>query len=149
MKTASLVRRLLGCCLLALAALATSLAWSGEVTLRSFQSKALHADYRYTIYLPDGYESGRLKYPVLYLLHGNGGDENEWLVKGQVQPTVDVLIKEGRVPLNTLRADIDFARYEATTTYGKIGLKVWIYKGEIIVKKRQKGDKHGVDAQKS
>lgn len=97
MKTASFVRRLLGCCLLTLAALSTSLAWSGEVTLRSFQSTALHADYRYTVYLPDGYETGRLKYPVLYLLHGNGGNENDWLVQGQVQPTVDVLIREGRV----------------------------------------------------
>jgi small subunit ribosomal protein S3 len=42
------------------------------------------------------------------------------------------MIKEGRVPLNTLRADIDFAIFEAVTTYGKVGLKVWIYKGEVM-----------------
>lgn len=39
---------------------------------------------------------------------------------------------EGRVPLHTLRADIDYAVYEAATTYGVIGVKVWIFKGEII-----------------
>lgn len=39
---------------------------------------------------------------------------------------------EGKVPLHTLRADIDFGFAEANTTYGKIGVKVWIYKGEIL-----------------
>ncbi len=47
------------------------------------------------------------------------------------------LIKEGRVPLNTLRADIDFSRHEALTTYGKIGVKVWIYRGEVRPEGRQ------------
>jgi small subunit ribosomal protein S3 len=42
---------------------------------------------------------------------------------------------EGNVPLHTLRADIDYAHAEAMTTYGKLGVKVWIYKGEIISKK--------------
>jgi small subunit ribosomal protein S3 len=40
--------------------------------------------------------------------------------------------REGRVPLHTLRADIDYATAEASTTYGIIGVKVWIFKGEII-----------------
>ena len=40
--------------------------------------------------------------------------------------------REGRVPLHTLRADIDFGFAEANTTYGKIGVKVWIYKGEVL-----------------
>jgi small subunit ribosomal protein S3 len=40
--------------------------------------------------------------------------------------------REGRVPLHTLRADIDYAPYEASTTYGIIGVKVWIFKGEVI-----------------
>ncbi len=40
--------------------------------------------------------------------------------------------REGRVPLHTLRADIDYAHAEAATTYGIIGVKVWIFKGEII-----------------
>jgi small subunit ribosomal protein S3 len=41
-----------------------------------------------------------------------------------------VWLRDGRVPLQTLRAHIDFSRAEATTTYGQIGIKVWIYKGE-------------------
>jgi len=40
--------------------------------------------------------------------------------------------REGRVPLQTLRADIDYAQEEAHTTYGRLGVKVWIYKGEIL-----------------
>lgn len=40
--------------------------------------------------------------------------------------------REGRVPLHTLRADIDYSHYEAATTYGIIGVKVWVFKGEVI-----------------
>ena len=40
--------------------------------------------------------------------------------------------REGRVPLQTLRADIDYSQEEAHTTYGRLGVKVWIYKGEIL-----------------
>lgn len=46
---------------------------------------------------------------------------------------------EGTTPLHTLRADIDYATAEADTTYGKIGVKVWIYKGEILPSKKAKG----------
>lgn len=46
--------------------------------------------------------------------------------------------REGRVPLATLRADIDYGFAEANTTYGKIGIKVWIFKGEIIERKHHK-----------
>jgi len=45
---------------------------------------------------------------------------------------------EGKVPLHTLRADIDYGFAEANTTYGKIGVKVWIYKGEILPRKAEK-----------
>lgn len=44
---------------------------------------------------------------------------------------------KGKIPLHTFRADIDYASVPAMTTYGKIGLKVWIYKGEIFKKKKQ------------
>ncbi|MGB1251979.1 MAG: 30S ribosomal protein S3, partial [Candidatus Promineifilaceae bacterium] len=44
--------------------------------------------------------------------------------------------REGRVPLHTLRADIDYGFTEALTTYGQIGVKVWIYKGEILPQSR-------------
>ncbi len=43
-----------------------------------------------------------------------------------------VWLREGRVPLQTLRANIDFSRAEALTTYGRIGVKVWVYKGEVL-----------------
>ena len=46
--------------------------------------------------------------------------------------------KEGTIPLQTLRADIDYGFYEANTTYGKIGVKVWIYKGEVLPEKKEK-----------
>jgi small subunit ribosomal protein S3 len=42
-----------------------------------------------------------------------------------------VWLRDGRVPLQTLRADIDFARTEALTTYGQIGVKVWVYHGDM------------------
>jgi len=44
-------------------------------------------------------------------------------------------LSEGKIPLQTLRADVDFARYNACTTYGVIGIKVWIYKGEVFAEK--------------
>lgn len=46
--------------------------------------------------------------------------------------------KEGTIPLQTLRADIDYGFAEANTTYGKIGVKVWIYRGEVLPSKKQK-----------
>ena len=49
-----------------------------------------------------------------------------------------VHMREGRVPRQTLRADIDYAIAEALTTYGRIGVKVWIYKGDILPKVEEK-----------
>ncbi|BAJ63044.1 30S ribosomal protein S3 [Anaerolinea thermophila] len=51
-----------------------------------------------------------------------------------------VWLREGRVPLQTLRADIDFARAEALTTYGRIGVKVWVYKGEMAPEVEEKAE---------
>lgn len=56
-------------------------------------------------------------------LHGAEMARQQWL-------------REGRVPLHTLRADIDYAQDEAHTTYGRIGVKVWIYKGEVLPEAR-------------
>ena len=58
-------------------------------------------------------------------LAGNEIARSEWL-------------REGSVPLHTLRADVDYAEAEALTTYGIIGIKVWIYKGEIFKKEEKK-----------
>ena len=46
--------------------------------------------------------------------------------------------REGRVPLHTLRADVDFGQAEARTTYGTIGIKVWIFKGEVLQRKARR-----------
>jgi len=53
---------------------------------------------------------------------------------------------EGSIPLQTLRADIDYGFAEAHTTYGRIGVKVWIYKGEVLVKKAQPAQTEGGEA---
>jgi len=45
------------------------------------------------------------------------------------------MYKEGRIPLHTIRADVDYALSEAQTVYGKIGIKVWIFKGEVYGKR--------------
>jgi small subunit ribosomal protein S3 len=49
-----------------------------------------------------------------------------------------VNMREGRVPRQTLRADIDYAKAEALTTYGRIGVKVWVYKGEAVPELEEK-----------
>jgi small subunit ribosomal protein S3 len=54
--------------------------------------------------------------------------------------------REGRVPLHTLRADIDYGQAEARTTFGRIGVKVWIYKGEILPYKTAAEDKIAKEA---
>jgi small subunit ribosomal protein S3 len=46
--------------------------------------------------------------------------------------------REGRVPLHTLRADIDYGAYEARTTFGRIGVKVWIYKGDKVMSRAER-----------
>jgi len=51
-----------------------------------------------------------------------------------------VVLREGRVPLQTIRANMDFARAEALTQYGQIGVKVWIYKGKVIHQVEEKAE---------
>lgn len=54
-------------------------------------------------------------------------------------------LSSGKIPLHTLRADIDFARSTAFTTYGTVGVKVWIYKGDIFEEKQSGGKKPAVE----
>ena len=56
--------------------------------------------------------------------------------------------REGRVPLHTLRANIDFGFAEANTTFGKIGVKVWIYLGDIILDEKEMGKERKLDKKK-
>ena len=57
--------------------------------------------------------------------------------------------REGRVPLHTLRADIDYAHYEASTPYGICGVKVWIFKGEILEHDPMASERRSVESQES
>lgn len=62
-----------------------------------FASETLGRDMPYVVYLPDGYEDGDLDYPVLYLLHGAFGHEQQWVADGHVVPTLNHLIEEGEI----------------------------------------------------
>ena len=75
-----------------LAIMLSAPALAGEVFLETFRSEALGRDYKYTVYLPDSYKNDNKKYPILYLLHGAGGDENEWIAKGGLRETMDAMI---------------------------------------------------------
>ena len=59
---------------------------------------------------------------------------------GGAEMSRDVWLRDGRVPLQTLRANIDFAQTEAATTYGQIGVKVWVYKGEATPELEEKAE---------
>jgi len=69
-------------------------------------------------------------------LGGNEIARSEWL-------------REGSVPLHTLRADVDYAEAEALTTYGIIGIKVWIYKGNVLTKNLEKKEKNNATTNKN
>ncbi|MGQ7844033.1 alpha/beta hydrolase [Granulosicoccus sp. 3-233] len=93
-----LARRFMFVVLVAMMQLPVTNSVAGEITAHRFDSATLDRDYAYTIYLPDGYDDDDLHYPVLYLLHGSGGDENTWAVNGRVHQTLDNLIDAGDIP---------------------------------------------------
>ncbi len=68
----------------------------GSVTRRWYDSPGLGIDRRITIYTPPGYESSNATYPVLYLLHGAGGDEEAWIALGRTAQIMDNLIAQGK-----------------------------------------------------
>jgi S-formylglutathione hydrolase FrmB len=90
-----LVRKLL---LVALALAFSLPAAASSVITREFDSAALQRKWSYAVYLPDGYETSNLKYPVLYLLHGHNQDLYAWVNFGHIQPTADALIARGEMP---------------------------------------------------
>jgi len=73
-------------------------ALAGVVVTREFKSTALDRSWKYAVYLPTGYEASALRYPALYLLHGNGGNLYQWVNQGRIQQTVDALIASGDIP---------------------------------------------------
>ena len=68
----------------------------GTLAHRWYKSTSLGVDRRVNIYTPPGYESSDRRYPVLYLLHGSGGDENEWVTFGRAVQIVENLIHQGK-----------------------------------------------------
>ncbi|MDR1416561.1 MAG: esterase [Prevotellaceae bacterium] len=68
----------------------------GSVARVWYSSPTLKIDRRMTIYTPPGYEKGEAKYPVLYLLHGAGGDEEAWIALGRTSQILDNLIAQGK-----------------------------------------------------
>ena len=68
----------------------------GTVARRWYDSPGLDMDRRITIYTPPGYETSTEKYPVLYLLHGAGGDEEAWIELGRTSQIMDNLINQGK-----------------------------------------------------
>jgi enterochelin esterase-like enzyme len=84
--------------LVALSFVALASVQASVIVKREFDSKALDRKWAYTVYLPDGYQTSGLRYPVFYLLHGNGQTLNDWSISGRIQPTTDELIASGRIP---------------------------------------------------
>jgi len=81
-----------------IALLVTLPATAGVVVTREFDSSALQRKWTYAVYLPDGYETSTLHYPVLYLLHGHGQNLYDWANSGHIQQTADALIAHGDMP---------------------------------------------------
>jgi S-formylglutathione hydrolase FrmB len=73
-------------------------AMAGVVVSREFDSPTLQRKWTYAVYLPDGYDTSTLRYPVLYLLHGHGGALYDWVNLGHIQQTADELIAHGDMP---------------------------------------------------
>jgi enterochelin esterase family protein len=69
----------------------------GSVTKTWYKAPGIGGERRITIYTPPGYETSKEKYPVLYLLHGAGGDEEAWMTLGRTSQIMDNLIAAGKV----------------------------------------------------
>lgn len=81
-----------------LLALTTTLARAGEIVAVQFHAASLGRSWDYNIYLPDGYDATTNRYPVLYLLHGFGGDRDDWMVRGQIRRLADEMIATQTIP---------------------------------------------------
>ena len=73
-------------------------ALAGQVSHHRFHSETLGRDYLYTLYLPDGYQGSGREYPVIYLLHGSFGNDQDWVNRGALKAVADRLIRRGRIP---------------------------------------------------
>ncbi len=86
------------CAVIAFFAWHATYAVASEMRNETLASQALGHVMHYVVYLPDGYISGQKHYPVLYLLHGAGGDERAWEDLGHIREKADRLIANGAIP---------------------------------------------------
>lgn len=94
----------------------------GSLSKVWYHSEKLNADRRITVYTPAGYETNGQKYPVLYLLHGMGGDEDSWSTLGRASQILDNLIVQGKakpmiVVMTNGNSDLQAAWGESPTGY--------------------------------
>lgn len=94
----------------------------GSLSKVWYHSEKLNADRRITVYTPAGYETNGQKYPVLYLLHGMGGDEDSWSTLGHAAQILDNLIAQGKakpmiVVMTNGNSDLQAAWGESPTGY--------------------------------
>jgi enterochelin esterase-like enzyme len=71
---------------------------ASEIQQHKFKSKTLGRDYKFTVYFPDAYQDELKNFPVLYLLHGSVGSENDWVKRGHIQATSDNLVIKEKIP---------------------------------------------------
>lgn len=94
----------------------------GSLSKVWYHSDKLNADRRITVYTPAGYETNNQRYPVLYLLHGMGGDEDSWATLGRASQILDNLIAQGKakpmiVVMTNGNSDLQAAWGESPTGY--------------------------------
>jgi len=107
----------------------------GSVTRRWYSSPGNEMDRRLTIYTPPGYETGAEKYPVLYLLHGAGGDEEAWIALGRASQILDNLIAQGKAkPLIVVMPNGNVIQ-DAAPGEGSMGF----YKPQFMIPKTMDG----------
>lgn len=97
----------------------------GQVRSVWYHSNTTNDDRRMNVYLPAGYGKTEKKYPVFYLLHGSGGDENAWLELGNIARIMDNLIAEGKCePMIVVMPNGNFGKQAAAgETYENLGYK--------------------------
>lgn len=89
---------LFGLFFLLVALAGVEVAFAGELRRDVIPSIHLGREFPFLVYVPDGYDSGQQHYPVLYLLHGAGDNENSWADKGLIGEKADQLIESGVIP---------------------------------------------------
>lgn len=75
---------------------------AGELVSNHVSSQFLKRDFPYVVYLPDGYSDGGQRYPVVYLLHGAGDDQDTWQIRGHIKEMADEMIARGIIPPSIL-----------------------------------------------